>query len=132
MSLTPLTDQPCPEGSLAIQTLAMPAHTNPYGDIFAGWVVSQMDLAASIAATGVAKGRVATVAINNMLFLTPVHIGAIVSCYTQVTRIGCSSVSITVQVWINQKQNFEPVKVTEGQFVFVAIDDNGRTRPIEK
>ena len=98
MSLTPLADRPCPEGNLAIQTLAMSAHTNPQGDIFAGCAVAQMDLAAGIAAAGVAKGRVATVTINDMLFLTPVHIGAIVSCYTQVTKIGCRSVSITASM----------------------------------
>ena len=125
-------NKPAPKGSLSIQTIAMPAHTNPRGDIFAGWVVSQMDLAAGIAAIDVAKGRVATVAINGMQFLTSVHVGAIVSCYSQVTKVGSSSVHINVEVWINKKENFEPLKVTEGEFVFVAIDDNGRTRPMEK
>tara|TARA_B110000014_G_C19641036_1_gene337872 strand:+ start:36 stop:422 length:387 start_codon:yes stop_codon:yes gene_type:complete len=121
-----------PEGSLAIQTIAMPAHTNPRGDIFAGWVVSQMDLAAGIAALDVAKGRVATVAINGMKFLTAVHVGAIVSCYTKITKVGSSSVHINVEVWINDKETFESLKVTEGEFVFVAIDDNGRTRPMKQ
>lgn len=132
MSITPANDKPTPEGSLAIQTIAMPAHTNPRGDIFAGWVVSQMDLAAGIAALDVAKGRVATVAINGMKFLTAVHVGAIVSCYTQITKVGRSSVHINVEVWINDKETFEPLKVTEGEFVFVAIDGSGQTRTMEK
>ncbi|ARN73929.1 acyl-CoA thioesterase [Oceanicoccus sagamiensis] len=132
MSTTSVDKQPEPYGELAIQTIAMPAHTNPRGEIFAGWVVSQMDLAAGIAALDVAQGRVATVAINGMQFLIAVHVGAIVSCYTEVTKIGRSSVHINVEVWINEKKTFEPVKVTEGEFVFVAIDDSGRTRPMDK
>ena len=130
MSDSNLDNSPLPTGELAIQTIAMPAHTNPRGDIFAGWLVSQMDLAAGVAARSVATGRVATVAINGMKFLTAVHVGAIVSCYTTVTEVGRSSIHINVEVWINHKETFEPLKVTEGEFVFVAIDDSGRTRPI--
>ena len=131
-NMTSIVDSPAPEGQLTIQTIAMPAHTNPRGDIFAGWVVSQMDLAAGIAAVEVAKGRTATVAINGMQFLSSVHVGAIVSCYTQITKVGRSSIYIHVDLWINKKDNFEPLKVTEGEFVFVALDDNGWTRPIKK
>ncbi|MFA7554892.1 MAG: acyl-CoA thioesterase [Spongiibacteraceae bacterium] len=127
-----IDDDPIATGDLAIQTLAMPANTNPSGDIFAGWLVSQMDLAASIAALKIAKGRVATVAINGMSFLSSVHVGAIVSCYTTVMEVGRSSARISVEVWINHKTTFEPIKVTEGEFVFVAIDDNGRTRSIRR
>ncbi len=132
MSKSSVDNSPAAHGDLAIQTIAMPAHTNPRGEIFAGWVVSQMDLAAGIAALDVAQGRVATVAINGMKFLTAVHVGAIVSCYTQVTKVGRSSVHINVEVWINDKKSFEPLKVTEGEFVFVAIDDSGSTRPMGK
>ncbi len=123
-------DAPIPYGELALQTLAMPADTNANGDIFGGWLVSQMDLAAAIAARKIARGRVATVAINGMVFLTPVHVGAVVSCYAEVLEIGRSSMRINIDVWIKHKTTFEPLKVTEGEFVFVAIDDRGNTRAI--
>ena len=132
MSLSTLDKAPSPSGELAIQTIAMPAHTNPHGDIFAGWLISQMDLAAGVAARSVAKGRVATVAINGMKFLTAVHVGAIVSCYTTITEVGRSSIHINVEVWISHKATFEPLKVTEGEFIFVALDHSGRTRPIKQ
>lgn len=125
-----MTKKPAPRGELALQTVAMPADTNPSGDIFGGWLVSQMDLAAAIAAIKIARGRVATVAINSMSFLTPVHVGAVVSCYTEIPEVRFSSIKINVEVWINHKQSFEPLKVTEGEFIFVSIDDNGRTRKI--
>lgn len=117
-----------PIGSLALQTVTMPSDTNPRGDVFAGWLLSQMDLAAAITAVKIARGRVATVAVSGMTFLAPVHVGAVVSCYTDVVDIGRSSLRIYVEVWISHKQTFEPVKVTEGEFVFVALDDNGKTR----
>jgi acyl-CoA thioesterase YciA len=123
---------PIPQGELALQTVAMPKDTNANGDIFGGWLMSQMDIAGLIAATEVAKGRVATVAIEGMAFLTPVHVGAVVSCYCDVLEIGRSSIRIVVEVWINSKHDGEPIKVTEGEFVFVAIDENGRTRTIKK
>lgn len=123
-------DAPIPYGELALQTLAMPADTNANGDIFGGWLVSQMDLAAAIAARKIARGRVATVAINGMVFLTPVHVGAVVSCYAEVLEIGRSSMRINIDVWIKHKTTFDPLKVTEGEFIFVAIDDRGNTRAI--
>ena len=121
---------PLPQGDLALQTIAMPKDTNANGDIFGGWLLSQMDLAGGIAAADVAGGRVATVAIDGMSFLTPVHVGAVVSCYTDVLEIGRSSIRIMVEVWIDSKHDGEPIKVTEGEFVFVAIDQNGRTRAV--
>ncbi|QFU77648.1 acyl-CoA thioesterase [Halioglobus maricola] len=122
---------PVPHGELALQTVAMPADTNPAGDIFGGWLMSQMDIAGMVTASDVAGGRVATVAINGMLFLTPVHVGAVVSCYCDVLEIGRSSITMVVEVWINSQHDGEPIKVTEGEFVFVAIDENGRTRAIQ-
>ena len=119
---------PLPQGDLALQTVAMPKDTNANGDIFGGWLLSQMDLAGGIAAADVAHGRVATVAVDAMAFLTPVHVGAVVTCYTDIVEIGRSSVRVVVEVWINSKHDGEPLKVTEGEFVFVAIDENGRTR----
>ncbi len=121
---------PVPQGDLALQTVAMPRDTNPEGDIYGGWLLSQMDLAGMITAGEVAGGRVATVATGGMAFLTPVHLGAVVSCYCDVLEIGRSSVRVVVEVWINSPQDGEPLKVTEGEFVFVAIDENGRTRAI--
>jgi acyl-CoA thioesterase YciA len=121
---------PLPQGDLALQTVAMPKDTNANGDIFGGWLLSQMDIAGGIAAGEVARGRVATVAIDGMAFLTPVHVGAVVSCYTDVLDVGRSSIRIIVEVWINSKHDGEPIKVTEGEFVFVAIDENGRTRAV--
>lgn len=123
---------PIPHGDLALQTVAMPKDTNPNGDIFGGWLMSQMDIAGMVTASEVADGRVATVAIDAMAFLTPVHVGAVVSCYCDVLEIGRSSIRIVVEVWINSKHDGEPIKVTEGEFVFVAIDDNGRTRSITR
>ena len=121
---------PLPQGDLALQTVAMPKDTNASGDIFGGWLLSQMDIAGGIAAADVAGGRVATVAIDGMAFLTPVHVGAVVSCYADVLEVGRSSIRIMVEVWINSKHDGEPIKVTEGEFVFVAIDENGRTRAV--
>lgn len=122
---------PLPVGELALQTLAMPRDTNANGDIFGGWLVSQMDLAAGIATRKITRGRSATVAIKNVSFLSPVSVGSVVSCYAEVIEIGRSSMHINIEVWTastitqgNQR------KVAEGLFVFVAIDENGRTRRI--
>lgn len=129
----PMDDNaPGPTGELSLQTLAMPADTNANGDVFGGWLVSQMDLAGAIKAIKIANGRIATVAIEPMLFLTPVHVGAVVSCYTEVLEIGRSSIRINVEVWIQHKTTFEPTKVTEGEFVFVALDQQGQSRKIHR
>ena len=121
---------PIPQGDLALQTVAMPKDTNASGDIFGGWLLLQMDMAGAVTAGEVAGGRVATVAIEGMALLTPVHVGAVVTCYCDVLEVGRSSVRIVVEVWINSKHDGDPIKVTEGEFVFVAIDENGRTRAI--
>ena len=119
------------EGELALQTLAMPKDTNANGDIFGGWLVSQMDLAAGIISKQVTKGRSATVAIQNVHFLKPVSMGSTVSCYFRVTKTGRTSVSIAVDVWTSPQLTHDNwLKVAEGQFVFVAIDDHGRPRPL--
>jgi len=128
--MSDIDSAPIPQGELALQTIAMPKDTNASGDIFGGWLLSQMDIAGAITAADVAGGRVATVAIDGMAFLTPVHVGAVVTCYCDVLEIGRSSIRIVVEVWINSKHDGEPIKVTEGEFVFVAIDEKGRTRTI--
>jgi acyl-CoA thioesterase YciA len=130
-TMNDIDSTPIPQGDLALQTVAMPKDTNASGDIFGGWLLSQMDIAGMITASDVANGRVATVAIDGMAFLTPVHVGAVVSCYCDVLEIGRSSVRIMVEVWINSPHDGDPLKVTEGEFVFVAIDKAGRTRSIK-
>lgn len=127
-----IDDTPTPRGELTLQIVAMPKDTNSSGDIFGGWLVSQMDLAAMTTGVRIARGRAATVAINGMAFYTPVRVGAIVTCYTEVLEIGRSSVRINVEVWITRPMQTEKVKVTEGEFVLVAIDENGRTRHIPR
>jgi acyl-CoA thioesterase YciA len=121
---------PAPQGDLSLQAVAMPCDTNPHGDIFGGWLMSQMDLAGYVTACEVADGQVATVAVGGMSFLTPVHVGAVVSCYCDVVEVGRSSVRVVVEVWINSKHDGEPLKVTEGTFIYVAIDNEKRTRII--
>lgn len=122
-----------PEGKLALQTLTMPKDTNANGDIFGGWLVSQMDLAAGIATKSVAKGRSATVAIQNVSFLAPVAVGSTVSCYTKLIKKGTSSIHFQVQVWMSLLiDEDQRKKVAEGVFVFVAIDAEGNKRPLPK
>lgn len=128
--MNPIDENPRPQGELALQTVAMPKDTNANGDIFGGWLLSQMDIAGGVAAAEVAGGRVATVAIQGMSFLTPVHVGALVSCYCDILDTGRSSVRVLIEVWINSQHYGEPIKVTEGEFIYVAIDDNKRTRTI--
>lgn len=120
-----------PKGELAIQTIAMPKDTNANGDIFGGWLLSQMDLASGILGKQLSKGRVATVAINSMSFMKPVHVGDIVSCHAQLEKTGTTSMTINVEVWINSLDD-KDYQVTSGTFVVVAIDDNGRPRPLPK
>ena len=122
---------PTPQGELSLQQVAMPGDTNPHGDVFGGWLLSQMDLAGYVTACEVAGGRVATVAVESMSFLTPVHVGAVVSCYSDIMEVGRSSVRIMVEVWINSRHDGEPIKVTEGTFIYVAIDSDKRTRQIQ-
>ena len=130
--MTMIDSQPMPSGELSLQTIAMPRDTNASGDIFGGWLVSQMDLAGAVAACRVAGGRVATVAIDRMSFMVPVKVGAVVTCYTEITSIGRSSVEVNVEVWVSYVAgDDELIKVTEGSFIFVSIDDNGRTRVID-
>jgi len=121
-----------PRGVLSLQTIAMPKDANANGDIFGGWMISQMDLAAGVAARKQAKGRVATVAIDAMVFLRPVKVGDIVGCYTQLLSIGRSSMKIMVEVWETDDLDGSQTKLTEGLFTFVAIDEHGRTRPVPR
>ncbi len=130
--MSDIDEDPKPNGILTLQTLTMPADTNSNGDIFGGWLLSQMDLAGAILAHDYAEGRVTTVAVGGMSFLRPVPVGATVSCYTQAIETGRSSVRMLVEVWIKSNRTGGVEKVTEGEFVYVAIDDNGRTRPLKR
>jgi len=117
-------------GEPAVRTLAMPADTNPSGDIFGGWVLAQMDLAAGIVAAQRSHGRVATAALDGMSFHKPIRVGDLVSCYARVVRIGRSSMTVQVDTYALRGRTGDEVKVTEGRFTLVAIDDDGRPRPV--
>ena len=115
---------------LAILTIAMPADTNPAGDIFGGWLMSMMDLAASNIAAKVSRGRVATIAVDGMAFLTPVHVGDEVSVYAKLISVGRTSMKLKVDAYSRPREGEVTRRVTEGIFTFVAIDHNGRSRPV--
>jgi len=120
-----------PKGELAIRTLAMPADANPNGDIFGGWVMSQMDIAGGITAYARAHGRVATIAVDGFIFHKPVLVGDVVCCYADIQKVGNTSITILIQAWALRKREVnDRVKVTEGVFTFVALDDNGKKRPV--
>ncbi len=116
---------------LASRAIAMPRDANPDGDIFGGWLVSQMDLAAGTVASLKANGRVVTVAIDGFTFHKPVFIGDEVSCYAELIKIGRTSMTIRVEAWVRRRRSNETLKVTEGVFTFVALDDNHKPRSIE-
>lgn len=120
------------KGRLTTRTVAMPADTNPAGDIFGGWVMSQMDIAAGICAGQRAQSRVVTVAIDGMSFIRPVKVGDILGVYTRVEATGRTSMEILVEAWVRRDRIGAREKVTEGIFKFVAIDKTGRSTPIPK
>lgn len=121
-----------PEGALTIRTLAMPADTNPAGDIFGGWVMSQMDIAGAIAAVERAKGRVVTVAVEAMTFIAPVKVGDILCVYTSIERVGTTSITVSIEAWARRNRMDERHKVTDGRFVYVALGEDGEKRRIEQ
>jgi acyl-CoA thioesterase YciA len=119
-----------PNGQLAIRTLAMPADTNANGDIFGGWLLSQMDIAGGVTAFQRAKGRVVTVALDAMTFHTPVTVGDIVCCYADIKRIGRTSITVGVEAWAITGAEGSRRLVTEGTFTYVAIGPDKRPRPV--
>lgn len=121
---------PMVERQPAVRMLAMPADTNPSGDIFGGWLMSQMDIAGGIAAAARAEGRVVTVAVEGMEFHQPVYVGDLVSCYADVVATGTTSITVKVETRARRRAGGDTVKVTEGTFVFVALDADGRPRPV--
>nr|WP_151711043.1 acyl-CoA thioesterase [Acinetobacter brisouii] len=119
-----------PEGILSLQTIAMPADTNWSGDVFGGWIVSQMDLAGAIHAERFSKGRCATISIHEMTFLVPVKVGDVVSCYTKILKVGNTSIQMQIEVWDSHDTSREAKRITQGIFTFVAVDAEGHKRQI--
>jgi acyl-CoA thioesterase YciA len=121
-----------PKGELVIQTIAMPKDTNRDGDIFGGWLVAQMDLGSAILAAKTAKSRVVTVAIEAMSFLYPVRVGDTVACYASLEKIGRTSMTIPVEVWVHRYKTGEQLRVTQGVFTYVAVDAGGKPIPVKR
>lgn len=114
-----------------LRIVAMPTDTNASGDIFGGWIMSQVDIAASIAALRRAQGRVVTVAVNSFEFHRPVFVGDLISCYAEVTRVGRTSLTVEVEVFAERnRQQDDCIKVTQATLTFVAVDDQRRPRPV--
>ena len=119
-----------PRGELAIRTLAMPRDTNPNGDIFGGWLLSQMDIAGGVTAGQRARGRAVTVAVEAMAFHRPVRVGDVLCCHADILKVGKTSMTILVEAWVLRGHSGRRVKVTEGTFTYVAIDDEGNKRSL--
>ncbi|PIE13243.1 MAG: acyl-CoA thioesterase [Rhodobacterales bacterium] len=124
------TDPETPRGDLTLRTVAMPADVNVNGDIFGGWVLSQMDVASGIVAAQRAAGRVTTVAVDAMKFIRPVQVGDVLCVYAWIDRVGRTSMGIGLEAWALRRMGGQREKVTEGVFTYVAIDENGRPRPV--
>jgi acyl-CoA thioesterase YciA len=128
----PTNDETEPRGDLCTRTLAMPADTNANGDIFGGWLLSQMDIAGGVAASKVAKTRTVTVSIDAMNFRKPVYVGDLVSVHANLVRVGRTSVTIHLEAWVLRRKEMKPILVTDGNFTYVAIDEQGRPQPIQR
>ena len=131
MTQTIMTPRDLPEVKhLATRTIAMPRDTNPSGDMFGGWIVSQMDSAAGMVASQRAQGRVVTISIETLTFHLPVWVGDEVSCYAKIDKIGTTSLTLHVEAWVKRRFTGDILKVTEGTFVFVASDQAYKPRPV--
>ena len=127
------TEQRVPRGELVLRTLAMPADTNANGDIFGGWIMSQMDMGGAILAKEIAQSRTVTVAVDAMTFLKPVEVGDIVCCHAECIKTGRTSLTIKIEIWVKKVSSGMIGKrqcVTEAIFTYVSIDDNGKSRPL--
>lgn len=127
----PAINQINPRGELSLRTLAMPADANPAGDIFGGWVMSQMDIGSALCAVERTKSRVVTVAVDRMNFIAPVHVGDVLCVYAEVDKVGRTSLHIHVEAWVLRDRQGERVQVTKGTFIFVALDDEGKPKTIQ-
>jgi acyl-CoA thioesterase YciA len=128
----PLNMETEPGGDLCIRTLAMPADTNANGDIFGGWLLSQMDLGGGVFASKVAKSRTVTVAIEAMNFRKSVYVGDLVSVHANLVRVGRTSVTVHLEAWVLRRKEMQSILVTDGNFTYVSIDDQGHPQPIQR
>jgi len=126
-----------PTGKQILRTLAMPADTNPVGDIFGGWIMSQMDIAGGIMARETTCSRVVTVAVETIVFIKPVKVGDVVCCYGEVSKIGTTSITIDLEVWVraaidNPKNKSAELLVTKAAFTYVSMNEDGEKQPIDR
>ena len=121
-----------PTGDLTIRTVAMPADTNANGDIFGGWLLSQMDIAGGVAASKIAKSRTVTVSIDAMNFRKAVYVGDLVSVHANLVRVGRTSMTLHLEAWVVRRKEMQPILVTDGNFTYVAIDEDGKPQPIPR
>src|SRR6185312_4282928 len=128
----PLNTEIEPCGELCIRTLAMPADTNANGDIFGGWLLSQMDLGGGVFASKIAKSRTVTVAIEAMNFRKAVYVGDLVSVHATLVRLGRTSMTVHLEAWVLRRKEEEPILVTDGNFTYVSIDDEGKPQAIRR
>ena len=128
----PAAENLTPSGEIVIRTIAMPADANANGDIFGGWIVSQMDMGGGILARATSHSRVTTVAIDSMAFIRPVNVGDIVTCYGRLLSVGRTSMKVDVEVWVQRSSDEALLRVTEGKFTYVAIDRTGKPRPVKR
>ena len=128
----PLNTETAPQGELCIRTLAMPADTNANGDIFGGWLLSQMDLGGGVFAGKVAKSRTVTVAIDAMNFRKAVYVGDLVSVHANLVRVGRTSITVHLEAWVLRRREQQSILVTDGNFTYVSIDDQGHPQPIQR
>jgi acyl-CoA thioesterase YciA len=127
-----MTDDEPPAGrEPALRNFAMPKDANPNGDIFGGWLMAQMDLAGAVAAKRRARGRIATVAVDAMTFHKPVFVGDLVSCYAELVKVGRTSMTVKIETWVERRTTQAIEKVTQATFTYVAIDQQGRPRPVD-
>lgn len=127
-----MTEEIKPSGEATLRTVAMPSDVNVNGDIFGGWVLAQMDVASGIVAATRAKGRVATIAVDAMKFIRPVAVGDVLCVWAWVEKVGRSSMGIRIEAWAVRRRNGLSEKVTEAVFTYVAINEDGRPRPVPK
>ena len=126
----PTSNESEPCGELCTRTLAMPADTNQNGDIFGGWLLSQMDIGGGVFASKIAKSRTVTVAIEAMNFRKAVYVGDLVSVYGHLVRVGRTSITVHLEAWVVRRKELQSILVTDGNFTYVSIDDQGHPRPI--
>ena len=126
----PASDESGPRGDLCTRTLAMPADTNANGDIFGGWLLSQMDIGGGVFASKITKSRTVTVAIEAMNFRKAVYVGDLVSVYANLVRVGRTSITVHLEAWVVRRKELQSILVTDGNFTYVSIDDNGRPQPV--